>query len=221
MRKIKVAPSIFASDFINLKRELDRLKQLGVDYIHYDIMDNNFVPNISFGPLITEQIAKYSGIPGDVHLMISLSIEKVSRFMLENIEIVTIHYEADGFSKDIIDFIKSNNKKVGISIKPQTPVEAVVPFIDIVDLVLVMTVEPGFSGQSLIPSTISKVSKVREILDKYNRDIYLEVDGGVNLDNVQTLVNSGANLLVIGSAFFKNNNSEMIMDLVKHLNKIK
>lgn len=211
MRKIKVAPSIFAANFLNLEKEIEKLEKLGVDYIHYDIMDNHFVPNISFGPLITKQIAKNSNIPGDIHLMIDLSERKIEPFIIDNIEFITLHIESPGFSEDLLKFIKRNGKKPGISIKPKTPTESIEPLLELVDLVLVMTVEPGFSGQKLLPETIDKIGKVKKILEKNSKNIPLEVDGGVNLDNIPILVEKGANLLVIGSFFFKDNNGEKVI----------
>lgn len=215
MRNIKVAPSIFASNFLKLEEEIKKLETLEVDYIHYDIMDNHFVPNISFGPLITKQISSSTKIPGDVHLMIDLTEEKITPFLIDNIEFITIHIEAPGFSKKLLKFIKENNKKVGISIKPKTSPQNIIPFLDIVDMVLVMTVEPGFSGQKLIPETIKKVGEVRKIIDNYNKNILLEVDGGVNLNNIPTLIEEGVDILVIGSFFFTDNNGKRVMEYLR------
>lgn len=211
MRKVKVAPSIFAANFLNIEREVKKLEKLKVDYIHYDIMDYHFVQNISFGPLVTEQIAKNTFIPGDVHLMIELSKEKIKPFIIDNVEIITLHVEAPGFSKELLEFIKNKGKKAGISIKPQTTPRAIEPFLELLDLVLVMTVEPGFSGQNIIPEAIAKVSEVKKLIESTKRNIHIEVDGGVNLENIPILVEQGANLLVIGSFFFRNGNGKKIM----------
>ncbi|MEN2998726.1 MAG: ribulose-phosphate 3-epimerase [Brevinematia bacterium] len=219
MRNVKIAPSIFASNFLNLKEELENLEKLGVDYLHYDIMDNHFVPNISFGPLITKQISEATKIPGDVHLMIDLSEEKIKPFFLRNIEFITLHLEAPGFSRDLLKFIKENGKKPGISVKPSTPPEEIEQFLDLVELVLVMTVEPGFSGQTLISETIDKIGKVREILEKNSKDkdIYLETDGGISLSNIRQVVEKGANLIVMGSFFFRDNNGKKVVDFLNTL----
>ncbi|MFN4245169.1 MAG: ribulose-phosphate 3-epimerase [Brevinematia bacterium] len=213
MRKIKVSPSIFAANFLNIEKEIEKLERLKVDYIHYDIMDNHFVPNISFGPLITKQIANSTSIPGDVHLMIDLSKERIQPFMeISNVEIITLHIEAPGFSRDLLNFVKSGGKKVGISIKPKTEPEKIKEFLEDIDLVLVMTVEPGFSGQKILPNSYSKVKEIKSILDDCNKNIYLEVDGGVNLENARLLIDNGANLLVIGSFFFANDNAKKIVE---------
>ncbi len=218
MNNIKVSPSIFAANFLDIRKEIENLENLGVDYIHYDIMDNHFVPNISFGPLITKQIAQSTTIPGDVHLMIDLSKKSVEPFLvIDNVEIVTVHLEANGFSREILDFVKSSGKKVGISIKPGTAPEKIKDFLDLVDLVLVMTVEPGFSGQKFLTQSIEKVGIVKEILKSYKRDIYLEVDGGINLENIKLLIDKGANLFVIGSFFFSNNNGRKILEYLSKL----
>ncbi len=214
---IKIAPSIFASNFIKLEETIKFLESLGVDYIHYDIMDNHFVPNISFGPLIVEQVSSYTSIKGDIHLMISLSKEKVKRFFIQNIEFITVHIEAEGFSYEILDYIKSNGYKVGISIKPKTNVSILKEFINMIDMVLIMSVEPGFSGQEFIPESIEKVKEAREIISKSDKTINIEIDGGVNLNNIELLVKNGANILVIGSAFFKNDDAKKIMSTVKKL----
>lgn len=215
MKNVKIAPSIFAADFVNLKKVIDDIERLKVDYIHYDIMDYHFVPNISFGPLITEQIAKATSIPGDVHLMIELSPGKVERFFIDNVQIITVHVEAGGFSRDILNLIKESGRKVGISIKPGTHPDVIIPYLDLVDLVLVMTVEPGFSGQSLIPGTEEKVKKVREMLSQVSRDVEIEVDGGVNIENMWRLIENGASILVMGSFFFRDGNAEKVVNTLR------
>jgi len=209
--RVKIAPSIFAANFLKLGEEIVKLERLGVDYIHYDIMDNHFVPNISFGPLVVETISRNTSIKGDVHLMIDLSKEVISRFFIEGIEIITIHVEANGFSKEICEFVKGNGFKLGVAIKPKTGVEAIVPYLDMVDMVLVMTVEPGFSGQRLIRETIPKVKKVKDLISSLGRDVEIEVDGGVNIDNARELIESGANVLVMGSFFFSGDNGEKVV----------
>jgi ribulose-phosphate 3-epimerase len=219
MSKIKIAPSIFAANFLNLGEEIDRLEKLGVDYIHYDIMDNHFVPNISFGPLVVETISRSTSIKGDVHLMIDLSKDVVSRFFVKGIEIITVHIEADGFSRELCEFIKGSGFRLGLAIKPKTEVEAVIPYLDVVDMVLVMTVEPGFSGQKLIQETIPKVRKVRDLISSLGREVEIEVDGGVNIDNASELVENGANVLVMGSFFFSGNNGEKVVSFLRGIHE--
>ncbi len=217
--RVKIAPSIFAANFLKLGEEIVKLERLGVDYIHYDIMDNHFVPNISFGPLVVETISRNTSIKGDVHLMIDLSKEVISRFFIEGIEIITIHVEANGFSKEICEFVKGNGFKLGVAIKPKTGVEAIVPYLDMVDMVLVMTVEPGFSGQRLIRETIPKVKKVKDLISSLGRDVEIEVDGGVNIDNARELIESGANVLVMGSFFFSGDNGEKVVRFLRGIHE--
>lgn len=217
MRRIKIAPSIFAADFLKLNKAIELLEETNVDYIHYDIMDNHFVPNISFGPLIVESISKNTKIPGDVHLMIELSEEKLKRFFFDNIEFITIHIEANGFSKSLLKLIKDKGYKAGLSIKPNTPPEVIKEYLHIIDMVLVMTVEPGFSGQKIIPSAIEKIKEVKKIISSSERKIQIEVDGGVNTDNLKTLVDNGAEIIVMGSFFFKNNNYQKVINLINTL----
>ncbi|MGC8869522.1 MAG: ribulose-phosphate 3-epimerase [Brevinematia bacterium] len=217
MRKVKISPSIFAADFLRLGEIIKLLEDVQVDYIHYDVMDNHFVPNISFGPLVIETISSNTKIPGDVHLMIDLSKEKLKRFFLKNVEFITLHLEAEGFSKDLLNLIKKQGYKPGISIKPNTPSHYIEDYLDIVDLILVMTVEPGFSGQKIIHSAIDKISEVKKLVLSFGRDIPIEVDGGVNTDNIRLVVDKGADIIVMGSFFFKDDNFKKVIDVVSKL----
>jgi len=215
MKKVKISPSIFAADFLKLGEEIKKLEKLGVDYIHYDIMDNHFVPNISFGPLIVETISKNTFIKGDVHLMTDLSESVVSKFFIKGIEIITLHIEANGFSRKLINFIKENDFKVGIAIKPKTSINEIIPYLDIVDLILIMTVEPGFSGQKIIHETITKVKELSNIISNLSKEIDIEVDGGINSSNINQLINDGANIIVMGSFFFSGDNSKKIIEFIR------
>jgi len=215
MKKVKISPSIFAADFLKLGEEIKKLEKLGVDYIHYDIMDNHFVPNISFGPLIVETISKNTFIKGDVHLMTDLSESVVSKFFIKGIEIITLHIEANGFSRKLINFIKENDFKVGIAIKPKTSINEIIPYLDIVDLILVMTVEPGFSGQKIIHETITKVKELSNLISNLGKEIDIEVDGGINASNINQLINDGANIIVMGSFFFSGDNSKKIIEFIR------
>jgi ribulose-phosphate 3-epimerase len=215
MKKVKISPSIFAADFLKLGEEIKKLEKLGVDYIHYDIMDNHFVPNISFGPLIVETISKNTFIKGDVHLMTDLSESVVSKFFIKGIEIITLHIEANGFSKKLINFIKENDFKVGIAIKPKTSINEIIPYLDIVDLILVMTVEPGFSGQKIIHETVTKVKELSNLISNLGKEIDIEVDGGINASNINQLINDGANIIVMGSFFFSGDNSKKIIEFIR------
>jgi ribulose-phosphate 3-epimerase len=212
---VKISPSIFAADFLKLGEEIKKLEKLGVDYIHYDIMDNHFVPNISFGPLIVETISKNTFIKGDVHLMTDLSESVVSKFFIKGIEIITLHIEANGFSKKLINFIKENDFKVGIAIKPKTSINEIIPYLDIVDLILVMTVEPGFSGQKIIHETVAKVKELSNLISNLGKEIDIEVDGGINASNINQLINDGANIIVMGSFFFSGDNSKKIIEFIR------
>ncbi|NPV00401.1 MAG: ribulose-phosphate 3-epimerase [Brevinematales bacterium] len=202
---IKVSPSIFAADFYSISEAVGLVKRSGADGIHYDVMDNRFVPNISFGPKFIADVAAKSGLPGDAHLMIDLS-RGIEPYLALPVDLITIHIEAfDGNSADtrvreMLGSIRAAGKKAGISIKPATPADAVTPYLGLIDLVLVMSVEPGFSGQKFMPESLDKIRRLREITGE--REISIQVDGGVSRDNYQLLLDAGADFLVIGSAFF-------------------
>lgn len=197
-----IAPSIFASNFANLSRGIKKAEDFGCEYLHIDIMDGHFVPNISFGPKIVSDIKKITKLKLDTHLMIDNPLFFIDRFYKAGSEIITFHYEINENKTKVIEEIKKLGIKVGISIKPKTKVEEIFSFLDKLDLVLIMTVEPGFSGQKMITSCIEKIS----ILDKYrkenNLNYIIEVDGGINFNNHKRLLDKGADLLVMGSAFF-------------------
>jgi ribulose-phosphate 3-epimerase len=204
---IKAAPSIFAADFYSIGDAVAQIKKSGADGVHYDVMDNHFVPNISFGPKFIGDVASKCGLYGDAHLMIDLS-RGIEPYLPLPVELITIHIEAYGdnpLSKpdrmiELLGSIRAAGKNAGISIKPATPADAVVPYLDKIDLVLVMSVEPGFSGQKFMPASLDKIRRIRELIGA--RQISVQVDGGVSRDNYKSLIGAGADFLVIGSAFF-------------------
>lgn len=199
---IYIAPSLLAADFANLEKEIERVRQAGANYLHLDVMDGVFVPNISFGPPVISSIRKKTKLFFDVHLMIKNPQRYIENFVNAGADLITIHYESTSRPKDAIMKIKEYDMKVGIAISPDTPYEAVLPYLSMVDMVLVMTVEPGFGGQKLIPETLEKVRKIKEYVDANKINVNIEVDGGINEHNAILAVEAGANVLVAGSAIF-------------------
>jgi ribulose-phosphate 3-epimerase len=202
---IKVAPSILSADFVNLERDIRHLKDSGADYVHIDVMDGLFVPNITIGIPVVAAIRKITDLPLDVHLMIDRPIRYVEQFCDAGADIVTIHAEADTLENNLeaLRRIREKGVRAAVSIKPNTPAMDVDPYFDAIDMVLVMTVEPGFGGQKFMEDMMSKVRALRKIIDVRFPGVELEVDGGVNLQTAQTCIESGANVLVAGSALFK------------------
>ena len=200
---IKIAPSILSADFANLERDIRRVST--ADYLHVDVMDGVFVPNISIGLPVVESIRKVTDLPLDVHLMIVEPVRYVERFCDAGADLVTIHLEADTEANThaAIAKIHAKGKKAGVVLKPKTPAEAVLPFLEEVELVLVMTVEPGFGGQKFMADQMGKVSQIRRWIDERNPACELEVDGGVAPDTCRTCIDAGANVLVAGSAVYK------------------
>ena len=199
---IKISPSLLAADFANLQKEIEGVYNGGADMLHLDVMDGKFVTNISFGLPVIQSIRKVTDMVFDVHLMIDAPERYIERFISAGADIVTFHLEATAVADECINMIKKAGKKVGISIKPNTPAEAVYPYLDRCDMVLVMTVEPGYGGQSIIKECLEKVTKIKAETEKRSLNIDIQVDGGINLDTAKEAVLSGANVLVAGSAVF-------------------
>ena len=200
---IYIAPSLLAADFSNLAQDIERIRQAGANYLHLDVMDGVFVPNISFGPPVIESIRKKTKLFFDVHLMIKHPQRYIDNFVKAGADSITIHYESTSRPRDAIMKIKDHDVKAGIAISPNTPYEAVLPYLDIVDMVLVMTVEPGFGGQPMIPETLEKVRAIKNYVDEHEIKVNIEVDGGITAENVHLALDAGANVIVAGSAIFK------------------
>lgn len=205
---IKISPSILSSDYGNLSSELKRMEACGADMLHIDVMDGHFVPNITLGAPIVKCIRKSSSLPFDVHLMISDPYKYIPDFVNAGSDIITFHAEADSDIEKTIDLILASGKKAGLSVKPKTPVEAVYPYLDKLSMVLVMTVEPGFGGQSFMEDMMPKVSAVRSEIDRRGLDVDIQVDGGINRDTISIAAKAGANVFVSGNAIFSSDDAE-------------
>lgn len=202
---IKLSPSILAADFSNLGEAVKNIEKYGADMVHIDVMDGMFVPNISFGIPVIKSIRKCTDITFDVHLMIEEPSRYIKDFVDAGSDIITIHAEADKHLDRTINYIKSFGVKAGIALNPATQVDAIKHLIPIVDMVLIMSVNPGFGGQKYIPYCGEKIAEVKALSDKYNKNLMIQVDGGIDKNNIKTVVNYGANVIVAGSAVFKNN----------------
>ena len=200
-----ISPSILAADFANLERDIRDIEKNGSDFVHVDVMDGIFVPNISIGIPVVKAIRPVTGLPLDVHLMIDRPLRHVEEFVKAGADFVTIHVEADQPQNTLeaLDRIHALGCKAGIVLKPRTPAEAAIPYLEKCDMILVMTVEPGFGGQKFMADMMPKVAQLRQMLDKVNPNCLLEVDGGVDAVTCDICKESGANVLVAGSAYFK------------------
>jgi ribulose-phosphate 3-epimerase len=200
-----ISPSILAADFANLERDIRDIEKNGSDFVHVDVMDGIFVPNISIGIPVVKAIRPVTGLPLDVHLMIDRPLRYVEEFVKAGADFVTVHVEADQPQNTLeaLDRIHALGCKAGIVLKPRTPAEAAIPYLEKCDMILVMTVEPGFGGQKFMADMMPKVTQLRQMLDKVNPDCLLEVDGGVDAVTCDICKESGANVLVAGSAYFK------------------
>jgi|TARA_B110000438_G_scaffold255998_1_gene263167 ribulose-phosphate 3-epimerase len=205
MQKIKISPSILSADFSQLGIEIKRLEAAGADLIHVDVMDGHFVPNLTIGPSIIKSLRKFTKIPFDVHLMISPVHKYIKDYADAGADIITIHPEATDNLLESIKLIKSLNKKAGVSLNPKTSLDKLYPVINEIDLILIMSVNPGFGGQTFILETIDKIKALKIKLNELNLKIEIEVDGGINFENSQSIIKSGADILVSGTTIFKSN----------------
>ena len=209
MSNIKISPSILSADFSKLGNEIQNLEKAGADFIHIDVMDGHFVPNITIGPEVINKLRKHTSLPFDVHLMISPVHDFIKDFAEAGADIITIHPEA---TKDLIDSIKkikSYNKKAGVSLNPKTPVDKVLPILNLIDLVLIMSVNPGFGGQKFMKETLKKVKILRKEIDSKKLKAQIEIDGGINFDNAKMAIEAGVNILVSGTTIFKENKGDL------------
>ena len=217
MKKIQISPSILSADFSQLGNEIKRLEQGGADMIHVDVMDNHFVPNLTIGPPVIKSLRKHTKLPFDVHLMIDPVHKYIKNFAEAGSDIITIHPEATKSLEESINHIKSFKKKVGVSLNPDTKIDVIKDVLSQIDLVLIMSVYPGFGGQKFMPEVIEKITNLKKIKDDMKLHFDIEVDGGVNFDNNQIIIEAGANILVSGTTIFKENNGDVKknIDLLK------
>ncbi len=209
MKKIQISPSILAGDFSKLGSEIKKLEDGGADMIHVDVMDGHFVPNLTIGPPVIKSLRKYTNLPFDVHLMISPVHKYIKNFSEAGADIITIHPEATKNLKDSVELIKSLGKKVGLSLNPDTQIETIEKYLKDINLVLVMTVYPGFGGQKFISKILNKIKSLKKIKDEKNLNFEIEVDGGINFENNKLVIDAGANILVSGTTIFKDNNGDI------------
>ena len=209
MKKIQISPSILSADFSNLEKEIKKLETAGADMIHVDVMDGHFVPNITIGPPVIKALRNKTSLPFDVHLMISPVHKYIKDFANAGADIITIHPEATPNLQESIDEIKSFKKKVGISLNPDTKIDIVEDYLDKVDLILIMSVYPGFGGQKFISDVLEKIKSLKNLKDKKKLNFDIEVDGGINFSNFKSVIDAGANVLVSGTTIFKENNGDI------------
>ncbi len=211
-----IAPSILSANFNNLEKDIMTIEKAGADYIHIDVMDGQFVPNITLGPVVIKNLKKITRLPLDVHLMIVKPENFVQDFRYAGADIITVHYETSHHLDGLIHLIKSSGAKTGISINPATPVEVLFPILDLIDLVLIMSVNPGFGGQKFIPYTLEKVKTLKNKINSLGLNTLIEIDGGVTVENAKEIVKAGVDILVAGSTVFNSQNIPDTISLLKN-----
>ena len=215
MKKIQISPSILSADFSQLGSEIKKLEEGGADLIHVDVMDGHFVPNLTIGPPVIKNLRKYTKLPFDVHLMISPVHKYIENYAEAGADIITIHPEATENLRDSINLIKKFDKKVGVSLNPKTKIKTLINEIEHIDLVLVMSVNPGFGGQKFMPEVLEKIKELKRIKDEKNYKFHIEVDGGINFSNSKIVLEAGADILVSGTTIFKENNGDIKSNIEK------
>ena len=209
MKKIQISPSILSADFSQLGNEIKKLEEGGADMIHVDVMDGHFVPNLTIGPPVIKALKKQSSMIFDVHLMISPVHKYIEDYALAGADIITIHPEATDDLNSSILKIKELNKKVGVSLNPKTKIDTITDHLNKIDLVLIMSVNPGFGGQKFMPEVLVKIKELKKIREKENLNFDIEIDGGINFDNSKEAIEAGANILVSGTTIFKSNDGDI------------
>ena len=209
MKNIQISPSILSADFSQLGLEIKKLEDCGADMIHVDVMDGHFVPNLTFGPPVIKDLRKHTTLKFDVHLMISPVHKYIEAYAEAGADIITIHPEATENLEDSITKISKLNKKVGISLNPETNIDIIEKYLEKIDLILIMSVHPGFGGQKFMPEVLKKIRKLRSIQIDRNLNFDIEIDGGINFDNSKSAIEAGANILVSGTTIFKSNNGDI------------
>ncbi len=212
---IKVAPSILSADFGNLIKDIRQVEEAGADLLHLDIMDGHFVPNLTFGPVVLKPLTGKIKLPLDVHLMVNNPEDFIKLFVPLGPLYITVHYEASRNLNDLIKVIKDEGIKAGISINPATPVESILNYLDKIDLILVMSVHPGFPGQKFMPEVLPKVKKLRQVIDEQKLKVDIQIDGGINGDNVKLVKEAGVDIIVAGSAIFGTSDYKAVITAFK------